>query len=424
MAKPPDYRIAWSASLVNDTGDWVLAIALPAFVFIETGSGASTAVLFAIQIIVVTAVGPWAGSLVDRWDLRRVLVWTNLAQALTLLPLLAVTGETIWPAYVVMGVQAALTQFNNPANVSLIPRVVQPSDLGRANAGLSAAASIARLLGATLGGLLISGQGLGAVVVIVDALSFLAVAVVVVLVDAFIFLAVAVVVRRITSDTSAASPPGAQSGGRLRTGWMALRSHPPLARVVSLHGLAQMAQGAFVILFVAFFVDVLDDDGADIGLVRGSMAIGALVGAAIIGSVARRVDPSTLFALGLVGMGVISAAFWNAPIITTSLWIYVLLFALSGLPGAAWSVGLFTILQTRSPRDVLGRVVGLMTTGEGIGMAIGAIVTGVLIDRLPLAVLLDGQAAIYIVVGLLAVLLVVPHRSYRRPNGAPPVDGR
>ncbi len=49
MTTPPvplwrqrDFRIAWSAGFVNDTGDWVLNVALPIFVFIETGSGSAT----------------------------------------------------------------------------------------------------------------------------------------------------------------------------------------------------------------------------------------------------------------------------------------------------------------------------------------------------------------------------------------------
>jgi hypothetical protein len=43
--------------------------------------------------------GPVGGSLVDRWDLRRTLIATNVAQAVTLLPLLAVTGDRCLAVY-------------------------------------------------------------------------------------------------------------------------------------------------------------------------------------------------------------------------------------------------------------------------------------------------------------------------------------
>ena len=81
-----DFRLAWTAGFVNDTGDWVLMVALPVYVFVETGSGTTTALLFLCQLVVAAVLGPIGGSLVDRLDLRRCLIGTNLAQAVTLRP--------------------------------------------------------------------------------------------------------------------------------------------------------------------------------------------------------------------------------------------------------------------------------------------------------------------------------------------------
>ena len=399
-----DFRIAWSAGFVNDTGDWVLTVALPVFVFVETGSGASTAILFVCQLLAGALLGPIGGSLVDRWNLRRCLIATNVAQAVVVLPLLAVDGQRIWPAYLVMAAQSALTQLNNPANVALLPRVVAGDQLTSANSALAASASLARLIGAPLGGVLVASGGLGPVVLL-DAVSFLAVA------GALVFL---------RSDTDPARngdehhPPGVRAGLR------AARAHPPLTRLISLHGAAQLAQGAFVVLFVVFVVDALGDDGSRLGVIRGTMAVGALIGSAAIGRLANRVNPTVLFAGGLLGMGAVSMAFWNAPSFSTALWVYVTLFACSGIAGAALTVGLFTTIQTRSPRETIGRIVGLMGSLEAIGITTGALVAGTLVDHVPLRLLLDIQALIYVATGTLAFLLVVPRR---RPRDIPPAIG-
>ena len=390
-----DFRIAWSAVLVNDAGDWVLAIALPVFVFVETGSGGATAILFVLQFVAGAFLGPIGGSLVDRWNLRRVLTWTNLAQAAALMPLLAITGDRIWPAYVVMGVQSTLAQLNNPANVSLLPRVVQSDQIAGANAALAAAASIARLGGAALGGVLVAWRGLGPII----------------LVDAVSFVAAAIAIRFIQADTSAAAASHEEPKGRLRTALRSVVAHPPLAHVLSLEGLAQVAQGGFVVLFVVFMVDSLGDDGSGLGLIRGTMAVGALAGSAIIGRISKRVDALMLFAVGLLGLGLVSLMFWNAPYVTRSLWVYVVLFALSGIPGAALAVGLFTTIQTRSPRETVGRVVGLLGTSEAIGLGIGSIVAGALVDRVNLQPMLNGQAAIYLLTGALALLVVARQKG-------------
>jgi MFS family permease len=109
-----DFRLVWCGGFVNDIGDWLLMVALPVYVFIQSGSGSATAILFVVELVAALVLGPVGGSLVDRWDLRRTLIVTNLAQAVTLVPLLAVTGDRIWPAYLVVGAQAMLTQINNP----------------------------------------------------------------------------------------------------------------------------------------------------------------------------------------------------------------------------------------------------------------------------------------------------------------------
>ena len=77
----------------------------------------------------------------------------------------------------------------------------------------------------------------------------------------------------------------------MRAGWRIARANPPLTAIVTLHGLAQLAQGGFVVIFVAFIVDTLGDDGGALGLIRGTMAVGALIGAALIARLAEHVDP-------------------------------------------------------------------------------------------------------------------------------------
>jgi predicted MFS family arabinose efflux permease len=385
-----DFRIAWSAGFINNTGDWVLNLALPVFVFIETRSGATTAVLFVCQLLVAAMLGPIGGALVDRFDLRRCLVATNLGQAATLPLLLLVSADRVWPAYVVVIAQSALTQLNDPANAALVPRVVAEGQLTAANAALSAAQSLARLIGAPAGGLLVAWQGLAPIVVI----------------DGLSFVLVAASLAFLRADTSPLPDPEGAPGLQFRAGWRTARTHPPVLLIILLHSAAQIAQGGFLILFVAFVVESLGDDGSALGVIRGAMAIGGLVGAALIGRAAHRVHPPTLFGIGLIGMGIVSYVFWNMPMVTTATWVYVVVLSTAGIPGSACAVGLYTTIQTTSPRHALGRVMGLFSTFEAIGTAFGSIVTGILIDVVDLRVLLNAQATVYVLAGSSAVLLL------------------
>ena len=171
-----DFRLVWAGGFINNAGDWLLLVALPVFVFVETGSGSATAILFVVELLAALVLGPVGGSLVDRWDLKRTLIVTNVLQAVTLLPLLMVNADRIWPAYVVVAAQAMLTQINDPASLALLPRVVSSDQLTVANAANSTSASLARSIGSPLGGLAVGLGGIGTVVA-VDAASFVLVAV-------------------------------------------------------------------------------------------------------------------------------------------------------------------------------------------------------------------------------------------------------
>jgi predicted MFS family arabinose efflux permease len=399
-----DFRLAWAAGTINNTGDWVLMVALPVYVFTETGSGTATALLFAGQVLVSVVFGPLGGSLVDRLDLRSSLIATNLLQAVTLLPLLTVTPDRVWPAFPVVIAQAVLTQVNNPANIALVPRLVEPHQLTAANAALGASNSLARLVGAPLGGLLVAVGGLGPVVVI-DAASFVAAA-------AGVWL-----IRADTRPLTAARAPG--DAGGVRQGLAEIARRPLLRGVISIVAIAQLAQGAFVVLFVVFVVERLGGDGTDVGIIRGTMAIGAVLGAWLITRVASHVQPVTLLGVGYIGMGVVSLLFWNAPYVAEALLVHVVLFALSGVPGSALSVGMVTTLQTASPPEVLGRVGGVYMAADAIGTGAGAMITGLLVDVTPLEVLLDAQAAIYVICGVLALALGARHLPRQAGSAEP-----
>ena len=302
-----NFCLVWGGGLVNDIGDWLLRVALPVYVFTTTGSGTVTAIVFLIEVVVAAAVGPFGGGLADRCDLRRVLIATNLVQAVTLLPLLAVRSGRIWPAFIVAAVQSALTACNDPAKVALLPRLVRADQLTVANAANSTSASLARLIGAPIGGLAVGLGGLGAVVAI-DGLSFLFVA------------GMTVLVRARTAPIAPAAPASPEPGGEVRRGLRLVRQHPPLPALVGIFGIAAVAQGLFVVLFVVFVVDALGGGGTQVGVIRGMMAVGAMVGAVLVARLGRHVDPMVLLAVGLAGLGGVSLLFWNAPVVTTT-WV-------------------------------------------------------------------------------------------------------
>lgn len=403
-----DFRLVWGGGLVNDIGDWLLMVALPLYVFTETGSGTTTALLFLVELAPAVLLGTVAGSLVDRWDLRRTLVTTNLLQAAALTPLVAVTADRIWPAFVVAGTESVLARVNNPAKAALLPRLVAADQLGAANAANAISDNLARLVGSPLGGIVVELTGLRGVI----------------LADGASFLVVALATLLVRADAGARPVPTCESDAAVagvRQGMRVIRRTPPLTTLVVTMTLSQLAQGMFLVLFIVFVVRRLGGTGADVGLLRGVQAIGGVLGGLVVARVARRAAPGRLVGWGFAGMGVLNLTMWNAPELTTAIPLYVVFFVAAGLPAVACSVGTLTAAQRTTPPGYLGRLIGTMDAGAAIGSAAGTLLAGVLVDRFDVTYLLDAQACLYLLCGAIG-FLVVDRVGDVRPAAQPSND--
>ncbi len=388
-----DFVLLVGGTTVNGVGDWLLELALPLYVFIETGSGIATAAVYIINLVVGVVVGPLGGSLVDRWRLRATLVGTNLLQLLALGPLLLVSSDRIWPVYVVAVLQGLISTVNDPAGFAVLPRLVADEQLVAANSALSAGGSIARLLGAAAGGVAIAVGGMP-VVVAADA-------------STFVVGAVAAWLLSPAADRGR-SPDGASTpaDSSVRAGLREVRSRPSVVALIGIRSLAMFGFGAFPILFIVFITEYLDGGGTEVGVIRASSAFGGLVAAAVIGRFASRHHPARVMVGGYLSFALVAFLFVNAPPITTALWVYLVLFALSGLPNVASQVGSNSTAQLLCPPEVLGRLGGLMSAAGALGMGAGSLAAGLLLETFTARVLFNGQVVALVLCGLIGYWFV------------------
>src|SRR6266496_2939235 len=120
-----DFGLVWASGLISDTGDWLLMIGLPIYVFTVTGSSLVTSAVFLLALVPALLLGSFAGVLIDRWDRRRTMVLVNLVQALVLLPMLAAGPDRLWIVYAVAGIEGTLAQLFDPARAAFLPTLVE-----------------------------------------------------------------------------------------------------------------------------------------------------------------------------------------------------------------------------------------------------------------------------------------------------------
>ncbi|MEV0847328.1 MFS transporter [Streptomyces sp. NPDC049954] len=389
----------WVSGLLTETGRWVLQLALPLYVLALTRSPLVTSVVAMLGLLPSLVVAPLAGALVDRFDRRRFLIVVSLAQAAALTPLLWVEDAgDLWRVYLVAGAEAVLTMaFESVKNVAL-PAFVAPGQLVSANAAIGLNASLGRLVGSSLGGLLLGWAGLR--LVLGSAMAA--------------FLVAAVLAATIPRATGAHEPGGAGRGELwpgLRDALRAIREVPALRGTFQCVALLSLAQGMFVVLFLLFVTDLLGAGEAEAGLLRGVQAVGGFAGTVTVGVVTRRLGAPRLLSVGVLCFGAVSAVTWNLSQAPLGLTVYAALFALAGVPAVWLMAAWLSLVQQSSPPRVRGRVMacvlGLADGLQAVGMLAAGLLTGVMS---PLAAL-DLQAALLLAAGLLTLRTLPAGRS-------------
>jgi MFS family permease len=160
-----NYRLFISGQSISLIGTWMTRIATSWLVYRLTNSALLLGLVGFVGQLPSFLLAPFAGVLVDRWNRHRLLVVTQvlaMVQSLTL-AFLALTGLiTITQVLLLSLFQGVINAFDMPARQALVAEMVERrEDLSNAIALNSSMVNVARLLGPSLGGVLIATIGEG-----------------------------------------------------------------------------------------------------------------------------------------------------------------------------------------------------------------------------------------------------------------------
>ena len=385
----------WTAAFCSEVGEWMLQIALPVLVYRATGSATSTAAMMIIGMLPAVLLSPVTGVLADRVHRPGLLRVVCVGQALVAAPLLL--DDTM--CWVVMALQTSLAAFFEPARNALVADLVPLDRVTSANGLLASGNNVARLVGAWLGGTLLAIGGISMVYVVYAAVLCVG--------------ALALAGRFPRAAKKKRRPPTRD----WLDGLADIRRDRRLWTFGAALTLTSIGQGMFLVLYVPFVLDTLAAGPEGVGLLRGVQAIGGLAAGFVIATVARRVRPDRLLGWGSIFFGLLCAVIWHGPAATTALGVYVGLFIAVGVPGVAANTGLLATLQTAVPPAAVGRLLATAFAAMAFGSTVGMLIAGAAADTVGTTALLDGQAALYLVGGVL--VLAHQHRHRLRDTGRP-----
>jgi MFS family permease len=361
-----NYRLFFSGQSVSLVGTWITRVATSWLVYRLTGSVLLLGVVGFCGQIPTLVLAPFAGVLVDRWNRHRILLVT---QALSLvqsaaLAVLTLAGIISVPHVLLLQIaQGIINAFDTPARQAFVSEMVEDrADLPNAIALNSSMVNGSRIVGPSIGGLVIGAVGEGWCFAL-DALSYVAVI-------ASLFAMRLAERQRARRDTRMGEELAA--GFRYVTRFVPVRSALVLLSLVSVTGMP------YTVLMPAISAKVLHGGPHTLGFLMTASGVGALGGALYLAS--RR----SVIGLGRA-MAVASATFGGglaAFSFSRSLWLSVILLPLVGAGMMVTMAATNTIIQTVVSEDLRGRVMAFYTMAFLGTAPIGSLIAGLAADRI------------------------------------------
>jgi MFS family permease len=321
------------------------------------------------------------GHVADHYDRRAVIRLCQLAQGFGVLLLIIAdaTGHaSVGLIYGVVLVVGAARAFNGPT-LHTIPATIMPQEvLSRAIAAGSTAQQVAVIGGPALGGVLLA-LGTQAVYVI----CFLV----------FALAAVLISLIHIERKPAAKKPLTLQS---VFAGFHYIRTRPIILGAISLD-LGAMLLGGVTALLPIFARDILETGPWGLGLLRSAPAVGALLVSGYLANVRIDRNAGQVMIGSVIIYGLATAVFG----LSSALWLSLFALAVTGAADAVSVVVRHSLVQIRTPNDMLGRVAAVNSTFTGTTGSLGQFQSGVVA-----ALVGAGPAAMLCGIGAVALALL------------------
>jgi MFS family permease len=383
------FSALWTGQLISLLGDRVHQVALAFLVLRATDSAAAVGAVFLTATLPNLLFGPIAGTLVDRWDHRRVMIASDLLRAVIVLLIPVAAAIDIVLVYPLVFLVTTVSIFFRPAKVAIVPRIVASDDLLAANSALGIGETFADIGGYALAGLFVALLGSQlALAFWVDSVTYVGSALLIA------SIAVAPLARRMPAI--GASKGALDVGGRegtagvgeaeggsgffveLRDGWRFLRSEPVLLANTLQATVGQFMLGIFLAL-TPIYAAGLDgrglEDSTVYSFIEGAIGGGNLLGGFLVGLLGARLALGRMVILGYVATGAAVAAMALAG----NAYVAIGLAFGTGVGNLAFVIPSQTLFQRRTPPGLMGRVLGFrfslvfgsMTIAMGVGGVLG-----------------------------------------------------
>jgi MFS family permease len=337
-----NYRLWFAGALVSNVGTWMQRIAQDWLVLtvLSDDSGIAVGVVTALQFAPYLVLSPWAGTLADRLDHRRLLMFTQAGAgtlAFGLGGIVLLGHAQLWHLYVFALLLGCVTSIDGPVRQAFVSELVPKAYVPNAVGLNSTSFHSARLIGPGVAGLLLAWVGAGWVFSL----------------NGLTFVATVVALRCMRTDQLVRGEKATRQRGRIREGFRYVKSRGDIVLILVVVGVVSMFGLNFQLTSALMARTEFDKGPGEYGILGSILAVGSLLGALIA---ARRKIPRVRIVVGSAFLfGIATGALALMPTYHS--------FAVVCIPVGLAIITMMTAanatIQTTTPANVRGRVMAV-----------------------------------------------------------------
>lgn len=362
-------KILWLSLLVSASGDAIYQIALIWLVLDISGSSSFTGLVAMSAYLPAMLFGLYAGVLSDKYDRLRLMIISNLNQALTvlLIPfLLFMDIKAILLIGVLAFIRSAFSTIFPPSLNSLIPTIVPRDQIVRTNSLITTSHQLAYLIGPGIAGLLLSFLSINGLFII-DGLSF---------VVSIALLKFVRVPRKKVQPVRSAS-----SWKELKNGFLFVMKNRNLSLMFFLTVINNLfIMGPAIVGMPIFIKDYLHGTSSDWAYVEACMGLGMLIGSILVYRFGSLINNGRLLAFGMILDGITYTFFYFVHSVPVA-WILI---TIHGAAIPMITIGRTAIIHTHTENRYHGRLFSMVHLSVVGVTAVSSALIGIIASFAPI----------------------------------------
>lgn len=395
-------RRLWTAQVISVFGDFLAIFAVLSYVSFNLHASAAQVTLISVSFMIPFAIiGPIAGVFVDRWNVKRTMIASDLIRAVLALSL--VFAGSVWQIYAILFLLSTVSTFFVPAQSVTLRTIVPKEGLLAANALVQQAFQVMRIISPALAGAFVAWFGASSCYYL-DTITFVFSA----------SMIATLVIAREPVVPSKDSHPVKVVLDDLFAGVKFIFTHATISFVILAMAAGMFAVSCFGPLIAVYVRDDLQATSLAFGIINSLIGVGMIVGTLVISRFAKEVSKTHLALWGLFTMGVfvvVLAAFKTMAA------------ASAGMLGLGVGVifvfvAAQTLMQGQTPIAMIGRVSASFMAVLSIAQLVGLVISGSLAQTLGIRNLFFASAALLFVITVFGYFRL-PQQSPASPVSTP-----